>query len=65
MILETLQTDAEFTLARYKPQLCTLASFKLTCLVSKHVTLCYVEGPVWLQHNNPNDKTQCLITSLL
>lgn len=32
------QTDAKFTLANHKPQLCTLASFKLTCLVFKHIT---------------------------
>lgn len=48
---DTLQTDAEFTLACYKPKLCTLASFKLTCLVFKHITLYYLEGPMLL-HND-------------
>lgn len=47
--LDMLQTDAKFSLARYKPQLCTLASFKMTCLLSKHITR-YLEGPVLLHH---------------
>lgn len=46
-IPETPQTRVKSTLADDKPQLCTLASFKLTCLVFKHITR-YLEGPVFL-----------------